>query len=75
MGDLGPFSDIFLGSAGLFAAIVLLALFLLPARVVAKRHGYPSWIIVFAIIPYLGPYIFLWALATSEAKHVNGGAK
>ncbi|XHX61935.1 hypothetical protein ACFIO0_05535 [Pseudosulfitobacter sp. SM2401] len=47
------------------------ALFLLPARVLQKRHDYPAWTLVFGLVPYLGPYILLWALATSEPRKVE----
>ncbi|MHA6263990.1 hypothetical protein ACXYMO_12375 [Arenibacterium sp. CAU 1754] len=64
----GRFSDVgaFHSTAMLFAALILIALFLLPARVIQKRHGYPAWVLVFGLIPYLGPNVLLWAFATSE---------
>ncbi|WP_390914357.1 hypothetical protein [Pseudosulfitobacter sp. SM2401] len=57
--------------AGVFALFVMAALFLLPARVLQKRHDYPAWTLVFGLVPYLGPYILLWALATSEPRKVE----
>ncbi|MEM9795132.1 MAG: hypothetical protein AAF919_01495 [Pseudomonadota bacterium] len=59
---LGEFvsSTIILGGA-----LVFLALYLLPARVLQKRHGYKAWILVFGLIPYVGPLALIWAFAVS----------
>ncbi len=54
-----------------FAFVVFTLLMLLPARVVQKRHGYPAWVLIFGLIPYLGSYILLWAFATSEHTQPN----
>ncbi len=52
-----------LGMAALFTIM-----FLLPARIITKRHGYTSWLLVFAAVPYLGPFLFLWSLAISSPR-------
>jgi hypothetical protein len=52
-----------LGMAALFTI-----LFLLPARIITKRHGYTSWLLAFAAVPYLGPFLFLWSLAISSPR-------
>ncbi len=49
------------------SALYVLAV-LMPARVIQKRHRYPTWVLVFGLIPYLGPVALLWALAVSNPQ-------
>ncbi|MCR8826458.1 hypothetical protein [Pseudosulfitobacter koreensis] len=63
--------DWFVSTSALLTMLVMLALFALPARVVQKRHGYPAWTLVFTLVPYFGPYILLWAFATSEPRKIE----
>ena len=63
------FNSVFHVSAGMFlAASFIVLVFLIPARVVQMRHDYPSWILVFSLIPYAGPFLMLWAFALSTPK-------
>ena len=51
------------------ASIVgLILVILIPARVLQRRHGYTPWILVFGVVPYLGPLCLLWAFAVSTPK-------
>lgn len=51
---------IWLGLATLFVIVVML-----PARILQKRHGYSPRVLLFGLVPYLGPLCLLWALAAS----------
>ncbi len=63
------FGSVFHSAVPMLAGIVLLMLVvMLPARVLQKRHGYPAWILVFGLIPYLGPIALIWAFATSTPR-------
>lgn len=64
-------ADWYYSTSALFAMLILLALFALPARVIQKRHGYPVWTLVFCLVPYMAPYILLWAFATSEPRKIE----
>lgn len=63
-----PVMSWFHSSASIFLILAMIALLLLPARVIQKRHGYPAWVLIFGLVPYFGPYILLWAFATSEHR-------
>ncbi len=57
-----------LGDALLWGAttVLFILVFLIPARVLQKRHGYAPWLLVFAAIPYAGPLAMLWVFALSN---------
>ncbi len=49
-------------------AVMFILVIMMPARVLQKRHGYPAWLLIFGLIPYLGPLALLWAFAVSSPK-------
>lgn len=67
--DLARLNELF-ATAGLSfgAAAMFVLVVMLPARVLQKRHGYASWLLVFGLIPFFGPLCLLWSLAMSRPK-------
>ena len=64
MSGFDPFSQVLVWGA----TLAMTALFLLPARVIQKRHSYPAWLLIFGLIPYFGFFVLMWAFATTEPR-------
>ncbi|MCB4378996.1 hypothetical protein FZX02_00735 [Synechococcus sp. MU1644] len=60
-----PFHQV---SAFLGVTVLFILVLLMPVRILQKRHGYPSYILLLAFIPYIGPLAVVWGFAVATPK-------